>query len=56
MSFCPLTKLECSDDCEWIDIRYEMNDDYIEKKTVCSIVGIYATLLLLLTDDTYEEG
>lgn len=56
MPFCPITKRECSDNCAWIDVRYEMNEDGIERKTVCAIVGIYATLLILLTDDTYEEN
>lgn len=46
MGFCPITKDECREDCEWIDVMYDMNEDGIERTTQCAIIGIYAAILV----------
>lgn len=45
MTFCPLTKEECRDDCSWCDVQYTMDDDGIERELACAI-GILASCAL----------
>lgn len=54
-NFCPLLKGPCRDDCVWADHQYEIDMDGITHHVYCAINGIYATLLVAYTDDTFSD-
>lgn len=50
MWFCPLTKEECRDDCQWSDVQIELNEDGATRELCCAIT-ILAAKLIILDDD-----
>ena len=46
ISFCPLTKENCREDCAWADIVYNMDEDGIDKEIFCSVAIIAGRYIL----------
>lgn len=46
MTFCPMTKENCRDDCAWADICYDIDSNGIDREVSCAIAIIAAKLLM----------
>ena len=51
MTFCPITKENCRDDCAWADILYTIEESGVDREVNCAIAVIAAKLIVLDEDD-----